>query len=635
MTAKANPQTTGNLNALLGDGTVIGAQNALGIVGGTGYYESGASWLSDSESGFNYETYLNKKPTIFYDPSASTSLNRGTYRNPYNTVAAVQARCVGNMSGQVLGIKRGTTSASLSLTCYGTSSGKFSIVPYGDAAAMPYISGAVLQTGWTSAQASPQQVWKKTITSKGDCYELSGGDYQRLWGLTAASEALMFAAITAYAASPKAGTYGCQGYVGTTCYIYLLDGSLPNSANNIYCANAQFGLLLTLTDVSGTGYVDVAGLRAGMTYDSAIAVKAANVASANAPAGVTLLGNWTDHVGSRELARLVTAGIAADGIVFNGPTTASAGSGAPATAGYVAGNYSNDILNNAIELCSTNGWVVEYNLGKQIGGCSIVELYQLCTNAVIRYNRGYNDVLTPSSIYTGYKQASIWCNNFNGAASPAADNTKNGSHKIYANYGQDAPVRFLDHTGGQNDVIFNNTWMQKNWAGAMQFSVWTGGVSATGNSYFNNHHYHNNAYLYPILTRINPSSDSTPVPTMNYNSFNLAQTTFTNYAWELTSTAYYSMANWRTATSQEANSTVYNSNGNTANGTFASLNITEQAAPYPVLGAATDIVYPSATTALYQAGQTIAAQEMKADDLGRPVLALATPNIGNYQGTGA
>ena len=106
-------------NELVVDGEVVATQardasgNIIGLAGSDGailraQYANIDNVIWDE---FNiYDRGYVPNPTIFYDPDATTSLCLGTYRQPYNTLAQVNQRCVGNMAGQTLGIKRGSVS---------------------------------------------------------------------------------------------------------------------------------------------------------------------------------------------------------------------------------------------------------------------------------------------------------------------------------------------------------------------------------------------------------------------------------------------------------------------------------------------------------------------------------------------
>src|SRR5208283_1391188 len=76
---------------------------------GNGFIPQGASWLNDTITGIDlYKLGFGINPTIFFDSTALSSLCRGTYKNPYNTLNQVNSVLQGSLPGTVLGIKRGT-----------------------------------------------------------------------------------------------------------------------------------------------------------------------------------------------------------------------------------------------------------------------------------------------------------------------------------------------------------------------------------------------------------------------------------------------------------------------------------------------------------------------------------------------
>lgn len=457
---------------------------------------------------------FNLRPDIFYDPTASTSRNLGTFKNPYTTFTQVQRRCSGNMSGHVLGLKRGTmTRGALSLTLHGTSANAFSIVPYGpDEAPLPIINGGAVQGSWTQ-YSGDNRIWQATTGGTVfEAYENTGSAsfpvYNRLFFETGGNLAAKIAAIQAYIAAPIAGTVGAYANDSNITYIYLRDGSNPNN-NQIELASQTNALKVTFDDVSGTGYVTVCGINTIMTRDTAMFLTGSG--NTNTPTNVNVVGCQAAHTGC-----VPATSLAADGFLIFG-----ASNSARATACSFKGNYANDILNNAYEFDFVNSSTVSNNIGVNIGGNSILELFTGCSSNTITFNRGYNDPVTRTIRGTNYHDSGVWANGAISADGNTMDPTTTGTNTIAFNYIQDASQWGID-ISSQNNLVWNNTILSQNVLATSGLHLY-GGTSVTGNVIKNNLSLCNMAASFYRFARVDQQTVNggiTPITqTWDYNGY--------------------------------------------------------------------------------------------------------------------
>ena len=268
MATTTNPQMTGVQGAL--------SRNPLNNLG-LPY----APWMSDTFSGLDiYDLGFGLTPTVFCDPSNTSSLRTGSYKNPFTTAADLNAWInsinqggAANLAGQTLGFRRGTVLLGGWTTpnagVYGASGDPFSIVPYGDALAMPVISaGKVyantgdLLTGWETTSGDTggsALVWKLFLPSEADVFDQSwGATVKRLWkvsnsGITSEAEA-----IAALLAQPAAPGPGWSLYYNQVLFIYPVSAT-PNFGM-IEVMSAASALQITYADVATTCNITVAGL---------------------------------------------------------------------------------------------------------------------------------------------------------------------------------------------------------------------------------------------------------------------------------------------------------------------------------------------------------------------------------------
>jgi hypothetical protein len=581
-----------------------------------GFTPPSAPWLSDTLNGLDlYKLGFGLTPTIYFDPAANeTSRNLGTYQNPYTTSAQVQARCAGFMGGQVLGIKRGgLVRGTLSLSCYGSSGAPFVIAPYGDALAMPIFSGGVVRTGWT-AYSGDARIWQLGgIAQAVDVFEHG----ERLFAVTGANLAAKIAAIQAFITAPIAGTPGVFALDGTTLYAWFQDGASPN-LGQVETAEAANAIAISYPDVAGTGYVTLAGMTGMMTRSSAVSLTPANASGTHAPSALQVVACQAGRAG----AQLDTS-VSADGFQVYGIDDAHRVSGC-----YLAGNYAFDTLNNAFEVAAISSCVLERNIGWNAGGSSVAELWALCSDLTVQFNRGYNDPLASQRLSSSYHNGGIWRTNYSTVTGSASDDTKSGGNVVRFNYIQDPGNNGLDVLGGAGDSYYNNTVVaaRQGWGNGW----YVRGADASGHSLTNNLFV--NAAPGAGFVFFGQIDAGVATPSLDGNAYaNLTNATGSGGAWRGGPTQYYDIGSWRAFTGGEAHSraTLGDATGAAFGFSGAPLSVLVASAGY---GGAAD--YALSGSIVQGAGQALPPGAPLCDIEGRAILNPASPDAGCRQDEG-
>ena len=552
-------------------------------------------------------------PTLYFDPGAGqTSRNIGTYQNPYTTLAQVQSRCSGFMGGQVLGVKRGAVvRGQLSLSCYGASGAPFVIAPYGDALAMPLFSGGVVRMGWTP-YSGDTRLWQLSgLTQAVDVFETG----QRLFAVTGANLAAKIAALQAFIAAPIANTPGAFTLDGSVLYAWFQDGSNPN-LGQVETAEGASAILVSYPDLTATGFITVAGMGAIMTRYSAISMVPANFSGSHAPSGLQVVACQAGRTGAQ-----LGTGLSADAVMVYGIDDAHRVSGL-----YIAGNYAFDTLNNAYEVAAVSSGTIERNIGWNAGGNSIVEMWALCSNLTVQFNRGYNDPLAGRRLSSSYHNGGIWRTNYSAVDGSASDNTKSGANVVRFNYIQDPGNNGIDILGGTGDRYYNNTVaaQRQGWA-----SGWyVHGAGASGHALTNNLFV--NAAPGVGFTFFGTVDAGVTAPGLDGNGYaNLTNPSGSGGAWRGGANQYYDIGSWRTATGGEAHSraTLGDTSGTAFGFSPLTSSVLSAGAGY---GGVAD--YTLSNSVAKGGGQTIVASGPTADIDGRAIANPAEPNIGCWQG---
>ena len=371
---------------------------------------NGLDWLTDTINGFDiYDEGLVLRPTIWFDPSSSNAAQRGTFNSPYTSMSDVAKRCKGDMSGQRLGIKRGSTlsvgqTGFELLNLYASASDPFRIIPYGDAEALPIISGLVTVPAarWASHSGSVYKVDLDDLVTDG---VLTSSTYMDVY-----QSEIRLAAQTSLANVTAAG----QSFFDNSTkilYAWLYDSEVPTTQCQLGAPN--IGLSIKYSDVATSGGIIVAGVHVKGTRGNGISFGASDVATISAASTLCIYGCESEHNGA------YGSGLGNDGFSIYGPSATVCASGVE-----VKGNYVNDCLNNAVELAYVDGYTVEHNNAVDHCGNGIIELWASCRNGKVRYNQCTGRIdpvqigaVTPRGIWlTDYEVASSADADLTGAA---------------------------------------------------------------------------------------------------------------------------------------------------------------------------------------------------------------------------
>lgn len=382
---------------------------------------------------------LEQTPTIYFDPSASTSTNAGTLANPYNSVATLASVMTGNKAGTVLGIKRGTTTNLTSTLLfdglYGTYYAPVTIVPYGDTALdAPIITGAKTLSGWADQGGG---IWSRNITTEiGSLPGVAAWDNgSRLWKM--ASLVNLQAAGTGYY------------YYDTGSKTLYVKPAIDPSA--ITLAVVEIALDISYGDVADTGYIVVSGLDIrGACSNSALRIAPKAITTITSASNITVSGVKVGMSGRDESSGTN------DGILVNGPSDTVRLSGL-----VVRGAYVYDCLNNAVEINGAIGPVMEFVESHACCG-KMVEFYSSVSSAQVRYNRGLDHtevkLLTLAVNSCGFWVAAFALTTGVGSGTSSADSTKSLNNAFHHNLFDNIKTNGLLLDAGSGHTVYQNTW---------------------------------------------------------------------------------------------------------------------------------------------------------------------------------
>lgn len=334
-----------------------------------------------------------RRPTIYFDPQATDPYGRGTFLKPYSTAAQLEAAInqlnknnTVHVGGQVIGFKRGSIlHGGITLSLAGEASDPVSIVPYGDAEALPIITGASVYaltenaaTGW--ATSSDARVYKVNSATEYDVFDVQMAEGSQRFTKVAAGgdEAATIAAVVA--AGP-----GTRSFLSGVIYIYPFNGT-PDwtkiEYNDVaHRTNARNGLAIYYANIAASGYITVTGMHArscaniGMT----IASKSTALANITSLADVRAIGCKMGNCGVDRPSAGVDTSMSAGSIY-------GISSALRISNPMWLGNRIYDVANNAGEFGDTDGLIFERNTSLYSTGPGCAELYRNNSNSIIRYN---------------------------------------------------------------------------------------------------------------------------------------------------------------------------------------------------------------------------------------------------------
>lgn len=394
-------------------------------------------WLPEGTQGVDlYTAGFSENPTIFFDPSATESANLGTFNNPFTTQSQVQLACTGDMSGQVLGIKRGTTlrvtgTDGLVLDSYGSAAKPFIICPYGPTKeALPIITAGIVQNNWVLHSGS---IYKITgVTQNTDVFQ----DEKRLWKKTS------LVAITGE---------GMAFYdsAASTLYAWPYNSVDPNTVI-METQGSDFALNIRYTNTSNTGNVHVVGMDCRKARNISLRASRPSVfAAMTVVSGLWFIGCRAGQAGY-DATGLTNA---ADAILMYGASDT-----VRATNSMIIGCEGYDCLNNAFEVANVNGLIVDGNYGHDAGGNTVLEAWSSCSNMTVRNNYGLRSSNT-GRIFTNYHNGGIWATTYNDVAGGT-----NRSHAAFQNNRYEFNIiaesqgQCIQIDGGNGNKIYHNTF---------------------------------------------------------------------------------------------------------------------------------------------------------------------------------
>lgn len=393
------------------------------------------SWLPDGLPNVNiYALGFSEQPTMYLDPSmAGKSQNLGTQSQPFTTQEQVQLACKGDMSGKVLGVKRGTTlrvsgSNGLTLDCYGKVGKPFIICPYGDDENLPVITAGVVRKDWVLHSGN---VYKLTgVTQNTDVFQ----DEKRLWKRT-----------TLGALSAGAAYYDSALSI---MYVWAYGSVDPNSVT-MELQGSDYAVNVSYSNVAATGEVHVVGMDCRKTRN--ISLRASRPSTFSAMTSVS--GLW--FIGCRAgQSGYDAVGLtnASDAILLYGASNT-----VRATDSMIIGCEGYDCLNNAFEAANVDGLIHDGNYGHDAGGNTVLEAWSSCSNMKVRNNYGLRSGNT-GRIFTNYHNGGIWATTYNDVAAGANQSHSAFQNNLYEfNIIAESQGQCIQIDGGNGNKVYHNT----------------------------------------------------------------------------------------------------------------------------------------------------------------------------------
>lgn len=417
------------------------------------------SWLSDTFNGADiYAMGFDKRPTVFFDPSATSSLGWGTYKQPFKNNTELNAWITGKsgaLTGQVLGFKRGSTFRGTWQTptggIYGTSAAPFYIVPYGDAEAMPVLtSGSVFtSTEWVAAAAN-SAIYRIGLlanlgaTTECDVFDQSYSGTIKRFIKQDPTALTTDADICAALVSAGRGTSVYKS-VGGTVYLYIYPFASGPDFTKIEIMAATKTLYIQYKDVATSGYITLAGLdvRGGNNNSAGTWIISAGVASMTSAPGIQVIGC---RIGQSSF----------NGMTFYGADTVRL------TTAEVIGNYFYDCFHNPLETGAVTSMDIWGNRTYHNGSMAY-ELWALCSGVKIHDN--YVEYV-PSIVYGVALSSSIYSFAKSTLAGGAADATLSVGNSYYRNILLNNNTNISGTVGighiGQDGICYDNTVVSNN-----------------------------------------------------------------------------------------------------------------------------------------------------------------------------
>ena len=395
----------------------------------------GLSWINDTLPNIDlYVLGFSAEPTMFFDPSATASRALGTFSDPFTTQAQVQLACTGDMSGQVLGIKRGTTlrvtgTEGLALSCYGSAAKPFIICPYGNATALPIITAGVVRSGWIVHAGS---IYKITgVAQNTDVFQ----NEQRLWKVAS------LGAVTGE---------GMSFYDSGTSTLYAwLYGSISPAAAVMEIQGSDYALNVRYSNVSETGNVHVVGMDCRKARNISLRASRPTVfAAMTSVSGLWFIGCRAGQAGY-DAAALTNA---SDAVLMYGASDT-----VRATNSMIIGCEGFDCLNNSFEVANVDGLIVDGNYGHDAGGNTILEAWSSCSNMKVLNNYGLRSSNT-GRIFTNYHNGGIWATVYNDVVGGANQSHAAFQNNLYEfNIVAESQGQCIQIDGGNGNKVYHNT----------------------------------------------------------------------------------------------------------------------------------------------------------------------------------
>lgn len=395
----------------------------------------GMSWLPLGLYNVNfYVLGFSEQPTIFLDPSATGSKNLGTYENPFTTQDQVQLACSGDMSGQVLGVKRGSTlrvsgANGLTLDCYGTAGKPFVVCPYGEDEKLPVITAGVIRKDWVQHSAN---IYKITgVTQNTDVFQ----DEKRLWkktslaGLTAEGTSFFDAATS-------------------TFYAWAYGSVNPNTVT-MEIQGSDYAINVRYSNIPATGQVHVVGMDCRKARNISLRASRPAVFSAmTSVSGLWFIGCTAGQAGYDAVGLT----IASDAVLLYGASNA-----VRATDSMIIGCEGYDCLNNSFETANVDGLIHNGNYGHDAGGNTVLEAWSSCSNMKVSNNFGIRSSNT-GRIFTNYHNGGIWATTYNDVAGGANQSHAAFQNNLYEfNVIAESQGQCIQIDGGTGNKIYHNT----------------------------------------------------------------------------------------------------------------------------------------------------------------------------------
>lgn len=381
---------------------------------------------------------LDITPTKFFDPTATSGSNAGTFANPYFTYSALStylnALTATTGPGVIVGFKRGTTArptvagTMVSTAGCGAKGKPLILCAYGDGAAAPILDGKAIFTDWVS---EGNGIYSRVFTFESEIYQSERRLY-KMYGnavpgngvgdinTATPTHTTKAQVLTALAAAGPGICYcilqnaGVTGAVIYTHFIYPYAGENPNLGQ---VTGAITGIMFNfnLAENTNKGNIIVDGIHIRGTRGNSVKIfmpTGAGVGTIVQGSNIFATNNIFGQAGA---SALYGSGGGNSFPLFCGFTLDGGNNLSRCDNVEVSGNYIYSILHNATEFSACKNARIRYNQTDDVIRASC-ELYGSNNSIEVSYNRANQFFGATNPFINSTTVSGVWNNSWSYSA---------------------------------------------------------------------------------------------------------------------------------------------------------------------------------------------------------------------------